>query len=148
MRSVHRFIALVTLLGALALIGPAGAAACSAGDSQYIDPLNNNCGTHSHHTSHPAGGSNSSSNSTSSGSSNTSSSSSNPSSTVAAAGTSAATSATTSSSTATTASGAAKDPKTGKTLPYTGLDLGPALIVALVLLGGGFTLRRVAGDPR
>jgi hypothetical protein len=113
---------------------PAGALASgcggSAGDSQYVDPLQN-CNP-------PSSGN-------SSGTSHTSTS-----------GTATSTPTTTSTPTATTptasaataATTSAKDPKGGKSLPRTGLDLLPALAVAFALLVGGVVLRRVTRDVR
>lgn len=128
------------------MIAPAAAQAAkchgSAGDNQYIDPLACTPGFKGPGGSHPAGGSHPSSSQTQTTASNTTS-------------TPAATTANTSSTTTTTTGGASgttggKDPKGKKQLPFTGLDLLPALLVAVSLLGGGLVLRRLvaADEPR
>jgi hypothetical protein len=114
----------------LSLTAVAGASGCnnSAGDNQYVDPLQQ-CqqgGSTTPTTSTPTGTTTAPATTTTSTSA-------------------AATVATSSTTTTNTAS--ARDPKSSKTLPFTGFDVGPALIVACALLGGGFALRRLAGRP-
>lgn len=128
------------MLAAVAVLAPAGALAsgCGAGQSQYVDPLQNcngsgapppSSGKKTTHPSTPP----SSATPVSSGTPNATTANSTPS--------------TTPSSTASTASGKTSDPGSkGKSLPYTGLDLAPALLVAFALVGGGFVLRRVVRD--
>lgn len=123
-------LSLACALG-LSLAAAAGASGCnnSAGDNQYVDPLQQ-C---------QQGGSTTPTTSTPTGSTTTpapTTTSTSPAATVAA------------TSTTTTTAAAAKDPKSSKTLPFTGFAVGPALIVAGALLGGGFALRRLAGRPR
>lgn len=119
--------------GLICAWAPAGALASSgcngsAGDSQYVDPLAN-CNPPA--TGSGGGSSGASSSQTSSGTATT------PSQT-----------ATIASSTTTTThtASASKDPSSSKTLPFTGLDLVPALLVASALLGSGLALRRLTGD--
>lgn len=128
-------------LGALALLVtivlsiPAAALAQSAGNQQYIDPLAGQ--TQPTTTSQPAASAPSASQSAPAGSSSSSS--------APATGTSAASSQATTSTTEASASTQATDPSSqssARTLPFTGLDLVPCLIVACVLLGAGVVLRR------
>jgi hypothetical protein len=113
-----RFALLVlALLAVLSVIGPSVAVAdsCngSAGDTQYFDPLAP-CNSQT-----TPSGSTTPATTTPGGSTTTT-----PPVTAALA-----------STTTTT-----KDPK--KSLPFTGLDLGPAVLIGVVLLGGGVALRR------
>ena len=127
---------MLALVGVICIWSPAGALAngCngSAGDNQYVDPLQN-CNP-------PGSGHSSGGGSSSSGSTTTPSTTPTPTTSTTPTATTAATT-TTASSTAT-----AKDPKSSKSLPFTGLNLVPALIVAVSLLGAGLVLRRVAGE--
>jgi cobalamin biosynthesis Mg chelatase CobN len=109
---------------------PALASGCntSAGDSQYVDPLAN-CNPPS--TSHNGG----SGGSTSGQTSTTPATVPTPTSTTP--------TATVASTTTTTTTSASKDPSSSKSLPFTGLNLVPALIVAAGLLGSGLVLRRL-----
>jgi hypothetical protein len=114
-----RFALLILALFAVcsvALPGSALADGCngSAGDTQYFDPLQP-CNSQPPPTSGQTH------------SSGTTSTPSYPTATTAVA------------STTTKA-----DPKSSKTLPFTGLDLGPTIVIALALLGGGVILRRLA----
>ena len=132
-----RHILLALALAAVVSVGvPAGALAAgcggSAGDSQYVDPLAN-CNPPS------SGQSGGTSHTSTSGTATSPPTTSTPTVTTPSA-TAAGTTATTTTS--------AKDPKTGKSLPRTGLDMLPAVAVALALLGGGLTLRRVTRDAR
>jgi hypothetical protein len=124
--AIARAAALSVSVPAAALASGCGG---SAGDSQYVDPLQN-CNP-------PSGGH-------SGGTSHTSTSgtvTSTPTTSTPPVTTPSATTATTTTAATTTPS--AKDPKPGKSLPRTGLDLLPALAVAFALLGGGVALRRV-----
>ena len=129
---------MLALVGVICIWSPTGALAngCngSAGDNQYVDPLQNCNPPGSGHSS--GGGSG--------GSGSTSTPSTTPTSTTSTIPTASA--AATTTTTASTAS--AKDPKSSRSLPFTGLDLVPALIVAASLLGAGLVLRRVAGEIR
>jgi hypothetical protein len=124
----------LAFVGVICVWAPAGALAAgchgSAGDSQYVDPLQhcNHPGT-SHSGGSSGGGTSGSTTPTSTVTPTTS--------------TTTATTASTTTTTATTAGAKGKDPKT---LPFTGLDLVPALIVAFVLLASGLALRRVTGE--
>jgi hypothetical protein len=134
-RGLRHVFAVLACLGAICLWAPAGALAAgchgSAGDNQYVDPLQ--------HCNHPGSGHSGGSGGGSGGSTTTS--------TPTTVTTPTSTTATTASSTSTTTSGAkSKDPSSGKTLPFTGLDLVPAMIVALALIGGGLALRRLTGE--
>lgn len=125
------------LCAALAAIVPSSALASgcgSAGDQQYIDPLSNCNGTG---TTPP----------TSTGPKSSTGSSTSPSASTSSSGTPTATTASTTTTTTGTTSTSSKG-KDPKSLPYTGLDLAPALIIAFALVGGGLVLRRVAGDER
>lgn len=135
MRGLRYIFVLLVAFGAVSMFAPAGALAdnCnqSAGDQQYVDPLQN-C--------NPAP--------SSSGTHTTST----PSSSTAAPGapvpsTPVASTASTTASTTPTATHSS-DPSSGKTLPYTGLNLPAALLVAVGLVGGGAVLRRLTGAPR
>lgn len=136
MRGLRHILLVVAFVVVVSVCAPAGALAAgctgSAGDSQYVDPLQNCNPPPSGHTG---------SGSTTPTPSNT------PATTTTTASTPTATTASTTTTTASTTT-AARDPKTGKSLPRTGLDLLPALLVAVALLSGGFALRRVVGDPR
>ncbi len=141
MRDFRHIILALVIAGAVSVFLPAGALASgcngSAGDSQYVDPLQN-CNPPS--SSH-SGGSGSSQTGGSTGASSDTTTSTTSASTVSASST---TTATASNTTSTTA----KDPTSSKSLPYTGLDLVPALLVAAALLGGGLVLRRVTAERR
>jgi hypothetical protein len=128
-RGLRHILFAIALAAVVSVCVPAGALAAgcggSAGDSQYVDPLAN-C------------------NPPPSGTSHTSTSGQTGTSTPTAPTATTPTASTPIASTAATTTTSAKDPKTGKSLPFTGLDLLPALAVALALLGGGVALRRVA----
>ncbi len=142
MRSTRLAILFVVLCGALAALVPASAVASgcgSAGDQQYVDPLQN-CNGNGGGGGGSGGGGHSGAGTTTTP---PSTSTSPPTTTVSPTATTAATSSTTTSS---TSSSSAKDPKT---LPYTGLDLAPAVLIALAMVGGGIVLRRAVRDePR
>ncbi len=124
---------LVCLLGAFATLGPAAALASgpSAGDQQYVDPLG---GSH-HHNGGGSGGSGSSNPTTSTPSSTT------PTGTTASGtGTTAATGTTT--GTGTTANTSATTTSSKKTLPFTGLNVGLAVAIGMLMLAGGAGMRR------
>ena len=129
MRGLRYIVVLLVALFAVSVWAPASALAngcnSSAGDQQYVDPLQNcnpapsSSGTHTN----PA-----------------------PSTSVPTPATTPTPIASTSSTTAVTATTATthgSDPSSSKTLPYTGLNLGAALAVAMSLLGGGLVLRRL-----
>lgn len=132
MRAARHLLLVLSLVCAvgLTLAAAAGASGCnnSAGDNQYVDPLQqcHQGGSTTPTTSTPTG-------STTTPATTTTSTS--PAATVA------------TTSTTTTTTTAANDPKSSKALPFTGFDVAPALIVACALLGGGFALRRLAGRP-
>ena len=133
MRGFRLILVVLACAGAVFAWSPAGALASSgcngsAGDSQYVDPLAN-CNPPATSGGGSGGGSSSQ---TGSGSVTT------PSQT--------ATIASSSPTTTATPSASSKDPSSSKTLPFTGLDLVPALIVAVALLGSGIALRRLSGD--
>ena len=135
MRGPRHILLAIALAAVVSVCVPAGALASgcggSAGDSQYVDPLQN-CNPPS--SGHSGGTSHTSTSGTATSTPTTTS-------------TSTATTPTASTAaTATTTS--AKDPKTGKSLPRTGLDILPALAVAFALLVGGVALRRVTRDAR
>jgi hypothetical protein len=139
-RAVRYLLLVLSLFAVLALTGPAGALASgcnnSAGDSQYIDPLAPCNGSGGGHHS---GGSHTSTTPTTSTTPATTPTTTPTTSTPT-------TTATVASTSTSTTSGKAKDPKS-KALPRTGLDLAPALIVAVAFLGGGLVLRRLASRP-
>ena len=108
---------LLALLAALSVVAPSGALAdgCngSAGDTQYFDPLQPCSNQPPPTTSTPS----------------TTPTTAPPS--------------TTTVVPAVASTAKAADPKSSKSLPYTGLDLGPAVLLGVVLLGGGVVLRRL-----
>lgn len=115
-------LAATIVLGVLAMVAPAASlAGCtpSAGNSQYVDPL---AGCHKHKSS------------------------STPASTTPSTATTTppvvASAATSTAPTATTATGATGKDPSSKTLPYTGFQTWEAAGLGLVLLAGGFGLRR------
>lgn len=120
-------LAATIVLGVLAMVAPAASlAGCtgSAGDTQYVDPL---AGCHKHKSS------------STQASTTPSAATTTPSPSTPPAVASAATSTTPTATTATGATG--KDPSS-KTLPYTGFQTWEAAGLGLVLLAGGFGLRR------
>jgi cytoskeletal protein RodZ len=118
-------LALLCLLGLAGFVVPAAALATgpSAGDQQYIDPLS---GSHHHSSSTTT-------------SSPTTPAASTPSSSATTSGTAAA-SVTTTASAGTTAAPAAAS--SGKTLPFTGLNVGLAAGVGVLMLAAGAGMRR------
>lgn len=110
------------LLAALTLVLPGAALAdgCngSAGDTQYFDPLAS-CNTQQS-SGHEHSGS-------------TTPTTTTPAATTPSTATAASANTTTSST----------DPTSTKSLPFTGLDLGPAVLIGVALLGGGVILRRL-----
>lgn len=131
------------MLAALLLAAPAAALAQSAGNQQYVDPLagNSTPSTGSSHSTPSQGTSSpSSSGPASSGATQTSSGSAPASTSQGTATTASAASGTGSSA---SQSSASQSSSSSATLPRTGLDLGPALAVAGVLLAAGLALRLV-----
>jgi hypothetical protein len=125
-RTARRAAALVSI-GAVTLAPlPAAALATSAGDQQYVDPLNNSSSTPStHHSSSSSSGSGSSAAATATPTASSGS--------LAPASTGA---------TATTAASGSTASTTGKTLPFTGYDGGLAVALGAGLVAGGVLLRR------
>ena len=123
-RTVVVFLAVIGLgLAATATAPAQGGGGNSAGNSQYIDPLHNP-GSH-HHGGHGSG----------SGTPTTpSSQSSSGSSTL--------------SPSAPSGVGTTSTQATGRTLPFTGLNLGACVALGLALLLGGLGLRRVLAAYR
>lgn len=127
-------LVVLACVGVVCVSAPAGALASSgcngsAGDNQYVDPLAN-CNP----PASSGGGGSGGGTSSQAGSSTATT----PSQT--------ATIASSSTTTTTHSASSSKDPSSSKTLPFTGLDLVPALIVAVALLGSGLALRRLSGD--
>lgn len=114
--------------GVLSAIALADGTTTSAGDQQYVDPLTT--ATRTHTSTRPAATS-----TTATGTTSTSSTLSQ----TPPSGVPSSTSSASSSSSSAPAAGAS-----AHTLPYTGLDLGACLAVALGLLGSGLALRRIA----
>jgi hypothetical protein len=124
---IRRLVALLSI--SVASLAPVPAAALadsgsSAGDQQYVDPLN------------PSSGSSSTPSSSSGSSGSSSASSSGSSGSTVASGSSGASPSTTAATTAAAGSG------TGRTLPFTGYDGGLAAALGVGLLAGGIVLRR------
>jgi len=115
-RPLCMLVALVIALAAVAL--PATALAQSAGDDQYVDPFQNNG-----EKGDNSGGQNSGTQSDTT------------------AGTQQTTQSTTPTTAGDTAGTTASDPAAAGTLPRTGEDPGPVVLIGLLLLGGGFALR-------
>jgi hypothetical protein len=120
----------LVVLGLLLGAGPAlaGGGGGSAGNSQYVDPLSGQPHP-SHHKTRS---------SSTSAASSTSTTSTSPSSTLSQAAPSSVSSSTTSSQSPSNASSSSS----GKTLPFTGLNLWACIGLGLGLLGAGLALRR------
>jgi LPXTG-motif cell wall-anchored protein len=115
MRMTKRLVCLLAaLLIAVPVVAiPATALGQSAGDDQYVDPFQGNGNGNGNGNS----GSGSQSNNDTSASQQT-------------------------NQTTTTPGNAAQDPSANGTLPRTGEDLGGIALMGVVLIGGGFALRR------
>lgn len=122
-------VVLGMLLGAGSAV--AGGGGGSAGNSQYVDPLSGQPHSGHHKTA---------SSSTSTGTSTTSTTSN--SSTLSQSAPSSVSSGTTSSQSASTTSSHSSAGSSGKTLPFTGLNLWACIGLGLGLLGAGLALRR------
>lgn len=133
MRGLRQLLVVLAFVGVVCAWSAPGALASggcnsSAGDSQYVDPLAN-CNQPSPSHNGGSGGATSGQTSTTPTTVVTPTST-TPTATVA----------------ATTTGSKTKDPPSSKSLPFTGLNLVPALIVAVGLLGSGLALRRLTGD--
>jgi LPXTG-motif cell wall-anchored protein len=145
----RKMLALVTIVGAVALLGPAAALATgpSAGDQQYVDPLG---GSHSSGGSHHSSGGSHSSGSSTTPSSTATTPGTSPTTPSAGATVSSSTTTTTASAspTATTASTSATSAKDPKSLPRTGFDVWLAVLIGAGLLSSGLIVRRTVRGER
>jgi hypothetical protein len=147
-RILRQLLLACLLAGVLGAFGSASALASNcggAGNQQYIDPLQcgggGGGGTPSNN--HPSSGHSSGGSTGTTTATTTTPTSTGTSGTASDTTTSATTTATGPTSTTSGTSTSKSDPKS---LPYTGLDLAPSLLIAVGLLGGGVVLRRIVAE--